>query len=404
MSPSRTFRRDRSGNVAIDFALALIPLATLSGAAIDYTRATATREQLQAKADSAALNAARLTSSSDNQRIAIARSFFPSSKLTTDPEAAISVSKGTVTIEATKVYKTSFMNIVGIGEIQVRAHASAAATKEGPPVCVLALNQTAAGAVNFAGNTSFSAPNCVVYSNSSSASGISVQGSASVQAGYYCSAGGVSSSIVLTPAPQTSCNRLDDPFRNLPQADSAGCDYRNTSVNPNTSRALSPGTYCGGLNLKGIVTLSPGLYVIKDGSLAIGSQANVSISGSGGVTFYLTGQGAGLDMDGSGGVNLAAQTTGSYAGLLIVQDRNSNVGATNKLNGNSSTILKGAIYTPTQILSVTGNNSFGQQSDFMPLIADQISFSGSSVAKLDVTAMATVAPLPTLTSGARLTQ
>jgi Flp pilus assembly protein TadG len=407
MSTFRKFLRDRGGNVAVGFGMALLPLAALAGAAIDYSRATTTKEQLQATTDSAALSAARLASSSDAQRVGIAQSFFPPSGVTSDPGPAVSVSasKGVVTINATKSYKTSFMNIVGIGELQVHAHAMAIPTVEGPPVCVLALNQTAPGAVTFAGNTAFSAPNCVVYSNSSSASGISVQGSASVQAAAYCSAGGVSSSMLLTPTPQTSCNRVDDPFRSLTPPASAGCDYRNgLTVNPNNTRALSPGVYCGGLNLKGTVTLSPGLYVIKDGSLSIGSQANVSISAAGGVTFYLTGLNAGLDMDGSGGVNLAAQTTGPYAGLLIVQDRSSNVGATNKLNGNSSTTLKGAIYTPTQVLSVNGNSSFGQTSDFMPLIADQISFSGSSVARLDLTAMPTAAPLPTLASGARLTQ
>src|SRR4051794_34423785 len=277
MGVFQKFPQDQAGNVAISFALVLLPLTALAGAAIDYSRATATKEQLQATTDSAALTAARLSSSSDNQRVTIAKSFFPANGAATDPGATVTVSKGTVTIDATRPYRPSFMNIVGIGEIQVHAHAIATPTVEGPPVCVLALNPTAPGAVTFAGNTAFSAPNCVVYSNSSSASGISVQVSASVQAAAYCSAGGISSSMVLTPTPQTSCNRLDDPFRSLAAPASAGCDYRNgLTVNPNNTRALSPGVYCGGLNLKGTVTLSPGLYVIKDGSLSIGSQANVS--------------------------------------------------------------------------------------------------------------------------------
>src|SRR4051812_15570622 len=380
---------DQRGNVAISFAFALLPLMALAGTAVDYSHATAERSRLQAATDAAALNAARSPGVSDSQRAALAQSSIP-----TDANAVVTSSNGTVMVKSTKVVKAAFMNLVGISEIPVGALSVAIATVGGPPVCVMALNRTANGAVSFAGNTSFVAPNCAVYSNSSSASGISVQGSATVQAAGLCSVGGVSAPSSLTPAPQTSCLRRDDPFRSLPQPATAGCDYNNTTINPNTTRTLSPGIYCGGLNMKGTVILNPGLYIIKDGPLAVGSQANVSVSGSGGVTFYLTGPGAGLDMDGSGGAVLSAQTTGPYAGLLVIQDALSNAGATSKLNGNSGTVLRGGIYLPTQTLSVTGNNSFGSRSDFMPIIADQISFSGSSAAQLDLAAMKTPAPDP----------
>src|SRR3954447_16293861 len=112
MSIFRKILRDRAGNVAVGFGMALLPLAALAGAAIDYSRATATKEQLQATTDSAALTAARLSSSSDNQRVTIAKSFFPANGAATDPGATVSVSKGTVTIDATRTYRTSFMNIV----------------------------------------------------------------------------------------------------------------------------------------------------------------------------------------------------------------------------------------------------------------------------------------------------
>ena len=67
--------------------------------------------------------------------------------------------------------------------------------------------------------------------------------------------------------------------------------------------------------------------------------------------------------------------TGDYGGLLIFQDRASNTGATNTLNGSAGTKLVGAIYTATQTVSVSGGSGFGQQSPLMPIIADQIKFS-----------------------------
>jgi Flp pilus assembly protein TadG len=50
-------RRDTSGNVAITFAIALIPLLGMVGAAVDYTRANNYRTELLAAADSAAVGA-----------------------------------------------------------------------------------------------------------------------------------------------------------------------------------------------------------------------------------------------------------------------------------------------------------------------------------------------------------
>ncbi len=53
----RRFRRNKSGNVALIFALALIPVLGMVGAGVDYSRATAVRTQLQAAADAAAVGA-----------------------------------------------------------------------------------------------------------------------------------------------------------------------------------------------------------------------------------------------------------------------------------------------------------------------------------------------------------
>ena len=53
------FRREQNGNVAMIFALALIPIVGFVGAAVDYGRATMTRVQLQTALDSTALMVAK---------------------------------------------------------------------------------------------------------------------------------------------------------------------------------------------------------------------------------------------------------------------------------------------------------------------------------------------------------
>lgn len=64
---ARRFRTDARGNVAVIFALVVIPLVALVGAAVDYTRENSARTALQSALDSAALmiskDAATLTDS-----------------------------------------------------------------------------------------------------------------------------------------------------------------------------------------------------------------------------------------------------------------------------------------------------------------------------------------------------
>jgi len=49
------FRRDRRGNVAPIFAIAMLPIVALTGTAVDYSRANATRTEMQAALDATAL-------------------------------------------------------------------------------------------------------------------------------------------------------------------------------------------------------------------------------------------------------------------------------------------------------------------------------------------------------------
>ena len=55
---AQRFRRDENGNVAIIFALTLMPMLLFMGAAIDYTRGNAEHTKLQSAVDSAALSLA----------------------------------------------------------------------------------------------------------------------------------------------------------------------------------------------------------------------------------------------------------------------------------------------------------------------------------------------------------
>ncbi|WP_188311890.1 pilus assembly protein TadG-related protein [Salinarimonas soli] len=402
--------------MAVVFALALIPMAGMVGAALDYSRLSSEQARLQALADRAAIAASLAPDTSDTQRIAVASSFFPPPPPPTPgaptpdpakPTLAVAVDGAKVTITTTSPVKPAVMGLMGMDYMQARVSTSAVQITTGRPVCVLALHPTARDAISFAGNTTFVADGCAIHANSTSGSAVSSQGSAVAKAWSFCAVGGVSGSnfTVTSPTaggPKGGCFRQKDPFKNLAAPSIGVCTNQttNVSVQPNQNKTLDPGTYCGGIDLKGTVTLRAGTYVIKGGTLSIASQANVTGEG---VTFYLTDTGASFDINGGGTVKLEAPASGDYRNMLIIQNPASNAGATNKLNGNASMTVKGAIYTPTQTVAVTGTGGFGSTGTFMPLVASMISFSGNSTTRADTAANPTKEPLPLSEMGARLT-
>jgi Flp pilus assembly protein TadG len=125
-------RRHQRGNVAVTFALALIPLLAFIGAAIDYSRANAMRVDLQAALDSTALmvskNAAGLT---QDQLTSTARPYFLS--LFHNPQAQItsftitySTSGGSsVVVAGAADMQTEFMSILGLNTITIGGSATA---------------------------------------------------------------------------------------------------------------------------------------------------------------------------------------------------------------------------------------------------------------------------------------
>ena len=56
------FHRDQRGNIAVIFVLALVPILSALGCAVDYTRATQIASKLQAAADAASVGSIAKTS------------------------------------------------------------------------------------------------------------------------------------------------------------------------------------------------------------------------------------------------------------------------------------------------------------------------------------------------------
>ena len=149
------FRKADHGNVGMVFALSLLPVVGMAGGALDYTRATTTRQKLQAATDMAALGAATANSvSSDAQRIALAQSLFKAND-TSGAAVSASVAGDKVTVVADARVKTTLMSVMQVSEIGLSVRSTAARATSGPPACVLALNKTVNGAITFSGSADF---------------------------------------------------------------------------------------------------------------------------------------------------------------------------------------------------------------------------------------------------------
>ena len=113
----RRFARDEGGNVAMLFGLAVIPLMLFTGAAVDYSRALAERERIQAALDATAIALAKTprgTSLTDLQALAdkyFAASFRPAH----GGSATITVSQpaGRIHLAANSTMETTFMRLAG---------------------------------------------------------------------------------------------------------------------------------------------------------------------------------------------------------------------------------------------------------------------------------------------------
>ena len=138
---------------------------------------------------------------------------------------------------------------------------------------------------------------------------------------------------------------VGDPLKWLPAPAVGSCNHTNFSTN---GGALSPGVYCGGINIKGgSVTLGSGMYILLGGGLTMAQ--NSSLTGTG-VTFYNTKDNAhpygDITVADNTTFNLKAPTSGTYGGILFFQDR-SVPASPLRNNVLPGTGLQGALYFPT---------------------------------------------------------
>ena len=130
------FREDRSGNVAILFALTCLPVAFMAGAAVDYSRASAVLVRAQNAVDVAALALAKDPKMSASDTDTLAANVF-SANFSGDPSTTVLSLKAErdgkkVKVTVSAKVRNAFASILPVPEMQIGA--TSTAESAGKPV------------------------------------------------------------------------------------------------------------------------------------------------------------------------------------------------------------------------------------------------------------------------------
>lgn len=290
MNALRHLRIDERGSMLPIMAAVL--LLSLSGAAlaVDLTRASALRAELQTTADAAALAAATRLPNADTAVAAALRyadKNMPSERYGEvlarqdvelghwDAKTRSFQTNGSVpsAVRVTLRLASSndnaiapfFAGVFGVEVMDLSAFATAARQSA---ACVIALEPSSNHTMTLDKNAQADALNCTVQVNSEKPNALRVLKSSSLEAMSICVAGGtqIHPHASTSPEPTTGCPPIVDPLAGLPAPSYGSCDVTDGEY-VDANATLSPGVYCGGLEIAGDsdITLDPGLYVIKDG-------------------------------------------------------------------------------------------------------------------------------------------
>jgi Flp pilus assembly protein TadG len=124
----RNFKTDRNGNVAILFALSLLPALGGMGAAIDYSLANAQRTAMQAAIDATALALAKQMPLTQAQLDSRGMDFFNAnlgSTVVNNVQLTIVPSTGKLNLTATGTYAPKMVSVLGVNAFPIGAKAEA---------------------------------------------------------------------------------------------------------------------------------------------------------------------------------------------------------------------------------------------------------------------------------------
>ena len=255
-----------------------------------------------------------------------------------------------------------FSSLFGTDKVPVRARAVAVGKPNAGEFGILVLDPDDKSAFNANGAGQITVSRTPIIVNSTSQEGSIAGGGVTVNAPSYYLAGNYTTSGGGQFSGTMNLNSLavPDPLADLPVPDPTKMTLQSRNKEQLTSGTtiLYPGVYKGGISASSTanVVMMPGIYYMDEGGFQFTGQG--SLTGDGVMIYNKPGNGQanGVDISASGTVRLSPPTTGIYQGLLLFQERTSNVAAS--LSGGSNMTITGTFYFAGAQLNVTGSAGF----------------------------------------------
>ncbi|MBI3522296.1 MAG: hypothetical protein HY071_04250 [Chloroflexi bacterium] len=302
-------------------------------------------------------------------------------------------------IEVTITQSVTPIFFSGARSFTVRAVAGVTRTGSGETLHILDSSATA-NTLDL-GSSGTARINALIATGSPTSSGIQVNTSGAVNAVRIGGTGGITAQHTrvvanpgmtaatagkISPAAVVGASSVADPFYtsasvNLPGPPVGSLPVFAAVDVSSGSTTINPGIYNGGIRVTGTatVTMNPGVYILRGNYGACGSVLGCGFTVAGttatvqmatatsGVLIYNTftsypaaydGTNCGLVSFSSsaGNATLRAQAVGSYAGIVIYQDRNCSVLLDVIFASTGGRSVTGTIYAPTARLNVSGSN------------------------------------------------
>jgi hypothetical protein len=396
-----------TGYVLVGFAGALVALCGVLALSVDIGQLLMERRHMQGAADSAALASAREILRGNSGLVVSAGQFDSSENGYTDgvDDVTVTINQPPTTgafsgqplfAEAivSKIAPTFFMKTLGVNTATLDTRAVAGLVSD--TNCLFALDPTGNNALVVTGGAEVNVP-CGVQVDSDSGSALAVNGTGCLNASQIEVVGNYNG--CTSPAPTTGASPMGDPLGYLAPPAVGACDQNNWSHHNDTAETIDPGVYCGGITIsKGTVDLNPGMYILKGGGLTLNGTGTLNGSA---VTFYNTCDSGscasgtqgyqGITINAGTNSTLSAPTTGSWAAMLFIQDRNAPTNRSSTFNGGATMTLTGTLYFPTQ--SVTFSGGATTSALYTNIVAWNITFAGSTTLNHNLTPLPGGSPL-----------
>lgn len=386
----RRIYRDRNGAIAILTALIIPPLLIVVGVAIEVSRWTVVKVELQRAADQAAMagsnqyaalqnnkqmaaNAAASVAELNGVSGAASRSWDKKTFTLTDNQVTVVVGPGLrdvknigISVTVARAVPLILTKVLTTDTTRTISASAWAELKLAQP-CLFALGN---GGITAGGSSSVELSTCGVRSNSA----ISIGGSATISAESLWAASTITSNGV-TGIQHPNSGTVTDPYASDPRIVTA---FSRLNANPgapiadkpNQTTNSIPGTYSD-WNIKGTVNLAAGIYYVN-GDISLNAKATLTGSG---VTIVMGGT---LSMLGGSSMDLSAATTlnaqdGAIPGVVFAGNSTAKSG----FGGNAAPALTGLIYYPNGTLEFHGASGVSS-SGCLQVIANSIDLKGNS--------------------------